>query len=378
MKTIRVLSLLFAVGTVFCQNGLANWDKLALPADDKTLLEINTPQNLRCDIVVETHEINVVEVEYFKEARARSSAMEKRFVELIEIKLDNKAREGNGLRLRVLTPTRAPWEGSDYGVSLELKITVPHNFRINSRSSYGSIKLYGPFGGVKIDNEYGSVAIESVKGETVVKASYSQINLSDLEGAVLVEAVYTKIYVEDIIITEGPAIFKTSYSPVELDNIEGSVKVYTGNGPISASDIDAESGCVILSTSYAPITADNIAGELVCETSYQPIDLTDINFAQGRNKIETKYAPINVEIMNMGDSQLLINNTYSSINLSLASGLSARLMLAVDEGGKIHTRGFSLKPLVIEKNRLVGIVGDGLSRIEVNIDGIGEINIEGR
>ena len=97
----------------------------------------------------------------------------------------------------------------------------------------------------------------------------------------------------------------------------------------------------------------------------------------GMNRIETSHAPVNISLESIEESQLLINNVYSSINVVLNADISAKLMLSVDEGGKIHTRGFPIKPLAMDHNRLVGIIGEGLSRIEINVEGIGEINIDG-
>ncbi|HHI02358.1 MAG TPA: hypothetical protein ENL22_02415 [candidate division Zixibacteria bacterium] len=377
-KIISLIVLLIITGTGYGQDVFSDINTLTIPAEGKIILEIRTPQNLRCDILVETHAKNTVDIEYRKWARAKSLDRGKRFVNLIEIQLDDKSRDKQGLRLKVLAPTKAPWEGTDYGIGLDLDIKVPENFIINSHSSYGAIELIGPFKGTEVYNEYGSIEIENVKGALVVKASYSQVELLDIEGTVLIETQYEGISGEDITITDGPGIFETSYGPVNLKKIIGSVEAYTGYGPINVSDIDAGTGSIVLTTSYSPVKAENITGEIICKTSYGPINMENIRLTGGMSKIETKYAPINIAINNINDTQLLINNIYNSINVFFESDISAKLLLAVDEGGKIHTQGFSIKPITMDKTRLVGIVGDGRSKIELNIDGIGEINIKSK
>lgn len=378
IKIISLITLLIIAGTGYGQEVFTDSGRLTMPTEGKDILEIRTPQNLRCSILVKTHTKNTVDIEYRKWAKAKSLDREKRFVNLIEIQLDEKSRDEQGLRLKVLTPTKAPWEGTDYGIGLDLDIKAPENFSIDSHNSNGSIELIGPFKGVEVYNEYGSIEIENVKGELVVKASYSQVKFFDIEGSVLIETQYASINGKDIVITDGPGIIETSYGPINLERVKGSVEVHTSYGAIDVSDIDAGTGSVVLTTSYNPIRAENITGEIICETSHGTIDMEDIYLASGMNKIETKYAPVNVTINDINETQLLINNTYSSINAIFESDISAKLLLAVDEGGKIHTQGFSIKPITMDKTRLVGIVGDGLSKIELNVDGIGEINIKGK
>lgn len=377
--TLSILMMLFVVGgNVYSQQPSTGKGILTISADGKTILEILTPQNLKCDILVETHANNTVEVEYDKWAKAKSSKQEKRFIDLIEVKLDDNAAAGEGLRLRVLTPIRAPWEGSNYSAGVNFEISVPENFKIESRNSYSAIRLYGPFSDVRVDNEYGPIKVKDVKGRLVVKTSHSEVELSRIEGEISVETSYSGIQASRLIIGENPGYFETSYGDILLDDIKGSVEAFTSYNSITASDIDAGSGSVVLKTSYGKIGAENINGELVCETSYNPIDLGNVSLTHGVNMIETKYSPVNLDIKSIDEAQLFVNNTYGSINISLISDMSARLILNVDEGGRIHTSGFSIKPLVMERNRLEGIVGDGQAKIELNVNGIGEINIKGR
>ena len=379
IRTCLTILFLFAAGAARSQSNdelpVAN---LYLESTGITRLEIKTPQNLKCDMLIESSPADNVQVAYQKWASAKSSEQARRFEDLIDIKADAAVEEDGVMRLRILTPLKAPWEGTDYSAGVELKITAPPNLFIDSRSSFSDVKVKGPFKGIKIDNEYGVVNAEKINGETTVKTSYSEIKLNNLQGAVSVDAIYSQISGKSIKITSGSGFFATSYGAVELKDVSGPIEVSTSYGAISATDIDAGRGSVILRTSYGDIKGENLKGELVCETSYNPIDLENISLTHGMNKIETRYSPIQAAIKTIGDSRLQINNTYNSINLSVDSLASARYMLAVDEGGKIATSGLTIKPLVLEKNRLVGIVGDGLSRVELNIDGIGEINLQGR
>jgi len=380
MKAFGIISfyLILLIPSVYSQEGMSSSGNLSLSASNVTGLAVNTPQNILCEIELYTHSDDIIKAEYRIWANARSADRETRFINLVEVKLDYKGRGSRNADLEVLTPTRAPWEGSNYSIGVDLKIAIPENYYVESRTSYGNIDLIGPFSGVDINDEYGSVTIENVKGNLIIKTSYSSVDLSHIEGSVMVEASYSEIDARDIIIKNSPGMFTTSYGTLHLQDITGSVEALTDYDNIRVSNINASKGSVILRTNYGQIEVDNVVGELVCETSFEPIILGNIELTHGISKFDTKHAPIDAEILRMGDSQLIINNTYSTINLSLASDISAKLLLAVDEGGKIHTQDLSIKPLVMQRNRLVGLVGDGLAKIEINVDGIGEINVSGQ
>lgn len=381
MRTfIKIISTLaaFSASLVFAQTGVHDTGVLTISVENASILEINTPQNLRCGITLSTHNGPNVDINYDKWAKAKSSAQEQRFIDLIEIKLAGESYSEDRLTLKVLAPTRAPWEGTDYSVGVDIGIKVPADFEIESRTSYSPLDFTGPLSRVKIDNEYGPVTIRDVRGETVVKTSYSDIRLLNLNGLVNIDAIYSPINADNITLTDDIGLFETTNADVKLNNITGSIEVQTSYSPITAQNIITDDGSVILRTSYGRIEANDIKAELVCETSYEQIKLSDIDLTHGESKFETSFSPIDIELRDIEDSQLSITNSYSGINLYVPERLSAKLILTVDEGGKIHTQGFSIKPLVMQKDRLVGVAGDGLSKIEANVDGIGEINIKCR
>lgn len=378
IKIIAITILILIYVPLFAQNSTMSTGSMVIEKEGMNTLLIKTPQNLRCNIKITTYSENSIKVDYQIWAKAKSSAQEKRFIDLIEVKLDDKTDQVNKPRLRVLTPAKAPWEGTDNSAGVNLDIIIPEDFKVYSHNSYSSVVMFGPFSDVEVFNDYGQIKIDNVAGDLVVKASYSPVELSDIEGSVSIETRYANIAGKNIVISDSPGIFTTSHGSVTLDRINGPIEVNTSQNFIKVSDVDAGNGCIILSTSYGLIEAANLSGELVCETSYKSVELENIRLTHGMNKIETKYAPVNISLDYIDDAQLLISNTFSSIDVMFASDISAKLMLAVDKGGKIHTQGFPIKPLAVDKNRLVGIVGNGLSKIEINIDGIGEINIKGR
>ena len=372
-----LLGLAFAL-PIYAQEGrTVSHGNLNTTVGNKSLLEIVTPDNLQCNINLETHHQNNITAEYQVWAHAKNAEQEDRFLKLIAVKLDNRGGSDEAIKIRVLAPTTAPWEGTSYGVGADLEIWVPENFEIDTKMMRGDIVIEGPLKYAEVDCEYGSVEISYIDGETSIKTSYADIEASYLEGAVSIESIYSNITAEYITITSGIGTFSSSNGKLDLENITGPIEATTSNENIIAENLIAEFGSIILRTNYGRIDGDLIKGELIAETSYQPINLDDIYLLSGSSRIETFYSPINVEVSQIDDTELTVNNTYNSINLLLPDDMSGKLILNIDEGGKIHTKGLSIKPLVMDKNRLVGLVGDGAAKIESNVSGIGDIYIEG-
>lgn len=367
-----------ALSFAMAQTGTHVTGTANMSSTDVSILEIDTPQNLSCKINLNTHNDKYVDISYDKWARAKSTAQEQRFIDLIEIKFDTQTLNEDRMTIKVLSPTRAPWEGTNYGVGVTMNITVPIDFEIESRSSNSELDFTGPFSRAKIENDFGPISISDVKGTTVIKTSYSAINLSKLRGEVNIDAIFSPITADDIVLDEDTGLFETTNAEIKLTNIVGSLEAQTSSSPITAENIITDDGSVVLRTTYGRIDAREIKAELVCETSYEQIKLSDIDLTHGLSTFETSLSPIDIEFSKIVDSDVTINNSYGGINLKIPPKLSAKLILTVDEGGKIHTQGFPIKPLVMQKDRLVGIVGDGLSKVEANIDGIGEINITER
>ena len=377
-KTVLITLAILLVAGVVAHAESYSTGNMSATISGEGLLEIRTPQNLRCDIKIRTHSSSSVEAKYRVWAHAKTTEQEDRFIKLIEVKLDKNYSRENTIRIRVLAPTTAPWEGMSYGVGVEMDVYVPEDFDIDTRSMYGQVDVTGPLNRAKVDCEYGSVNVEHIDEETDISSSYSNVSVSYLKGMITIDAKYSEIIIEDIEIEDGTGLFKSTNGNVTLENITGPLEVITNQSNIQASNIKTDNGCLLLRTDYGNIDAEDLSGELVVETSYGNIEMKDIYLPYGISKFETKYSPIDVMIIDIDDAQLLVNNTYSSINLNLPSDISAKLTLSVDEGGKIHTQGLAIKPLTMESNRLVGIAGDGVAKIEANVDGIGDINIKGR
>lgn len=317
-----------------------------------------------------------IRVSYKITAVAESKTEANRYLDLVDIRLDTERYEK--ALLEILAPSYVPWGGSKYSVNLELLLEIPEKISIEGKCRFMDLDVAGPFQDIDLDCEYSSISLNEIYGSARIKTSNSNIELKSIKGDLRAETSNGRIVAQEVEIVSGYALLETANGEINLRKIQGSIEAYTSYSPINADDVDASEGSVVLRTSYAPIDVSNISGEIICETSYAPITLLNSNSNHGHSRVETSYAPIEADFENLENCEMYILSEYNDIELKLPADVSARLVASVNEGGEIHTKGIGIKPIQLDPNRLEGILGDGDARIELSVNGVGNIEILGR
>ena len=297
-------------------------------------LSLDTPRNIGGKIRIQTWEKDEVMVEYEKESKAEDKGEAKEFLEMIELDLD---RSADIVTLEISTPRNAPWEGTDKSVRLNLDVFVPEDFNLTAESRYFDYDISGPLMNVQIESGYSRVNIEEVEGETNIE---------------------------------------TSYGGVEAKNLSGAVNIETSYGPIFLSDVDTPNKTIYLETAYDKIDIIRVKGNVKARTNYSPILATDLEMAGGASSFETVYSKIDLKIEKLEDCDLYIENTYGNVYLELPSDVSAELSLSIDPGGRIETSKIPILVESIDNTNLEGVIGEGDSKIEIIVGGIGKILLE--
>jgi hypothetical protein len=381
LKFLMALAFCAAVVTVtgpvlFAQEPIREEGELSLTLEDLRVFEIEGSENLGGSLGIVAGMGRQIDASFIKSARADSRAQAERFLDLIDLKL--RPRGADRAVLTILTPSDSPWEGTDYGASIDILVQVPEKARIEGELHYLQVTISGPFGGVNLDASYSALSLDGIRGSVEISTEFSPLSLNQIVGSVSAETHYAPIQASDIVVPLGSALFNTQNGAISLTNIRGPVEAYTSYSPIQANDIDASGGSVVFKTSYSPIHLQDISGELICETSYGPIIVTGAALTHGHSKIETSYSPIDAEFSGIAASQLIIYNSYNNIDLRLPSGISSQIVASIDAGGRIRTDNLPVKPTYLDVRRLEGVVGDGQNRIELKVSGVGRIDIEGQ
>ena len=309
--------------------------KLKVSTKGVEKLHINTPNNLGGSIDLQVWDEDNCLVQFECWAKANTEGKAKSFVDKIDISLE---REEDFVELKLTTPRPAPWEGTNYGIKANLDIFIPEDFILKIKTFSFDLDICGPLKKVDIENKYGKTYVKDVSENTRIDGPYNKVDLENIQGDLKVHTTYNSIYARDVETKKGKASFKTIYGKIDLEDIKGQIEA---------------------------------------ETIYNPIYATDVSLLGGVSKIQTVYSKIDLEFKKIEECELYVKNTYGNINVSVPEDVSARLTLTVDRGGKIHTTGILITPTVLKKTRLEGICGQGESKIEMDIDGIGKILLEG-
>jgi hypothetical protein len=298
--------------------------------------QLYTPGNLGGEVVILTGDENTCQADLECWARAKNRKMAQEFTELVEMSLDITDQVAT---LRLTTPRDAPWEGSDYAIKATLEVSIPPGIEVETKTRHFKLDISGPLERVFVENDFGEITVVDVTEETSIQGTYNKVEVKDLQGKVDIETTYNNI---------------------------------------RAWDIDTKGELASLETIHAVIEVKDLKGQLQARTIYAPVDLSGLNLTGGRNEITTTHSKINIELEKIKDAQLLVNNAFSNINLQAHEDLSAKLIFIVGRGGKIETNRILIRPQVLKKTRLEGICGEGDSEIEMEIEGIGRILLEGR
>lgn len=295
---------------------------------------LETPRNISGAIRIQTWGKDEVVVKFEKKSKADTEKEAREFVQSIEFLLD---KTGDAVILEVSSPRHAPWQGTDKSVTLHLDIFIPENLNLKSETIYFDLHVSGPHKSVEIANAYGKIYVRDVRGKTDIQTSYGGVEAEDLLGGVNIETSYGAIYISDVDTQDKTAFLKTAYDKIEMRKVRGNIKA---------------------------------------RTNYNFIKGTDLELLEGISSFETVYNKIDLKIKELNDCDLFIENTYGNVNLGLTPGVSTELLFSIDPGGKIETLGLPILIQSIDQTNLQGTLGEGESKIEVEISGIGKILLE--
>jgi hypothetical protein len=281
-----------------------------------------------------------VRIEINRIARVESEETAVRFMQDIEV--TSRREEGSVLHLDVTTPANALWQGTDWGVTLDLTITLPPSWDVEIDARYFEYDLRGPFRDVKITTQHGRAKLQDVSRRTDVRGEFTGIELVDVEGAVDVATTYADIDVRRAVSDPD--------HPVRLEN------------------------------SYGLIRVSELVGSLVAQTEYAPIRLERVSLVGMATRLSGENVQVDADIAEFGNAKLEIQTSHAPVRVYVPSRLSARLNLSVGMGGTIRTRGLTIQTHedLLGSGRLEGVCGSGAGVIDIDVSGPSVIELNGK
>jgi len=275
-------------------------------------------------------------LQYVEHFKARSMEEAQEFAKYIKFQID---KIGDTTTVQITTNRRAPWMGTDQSARVEIEISIPELAEVEINSKSFDIMVTGPFGNVDIDNEFGRVRVSKATNGLRLATENSFVRISDISGRVDASTSNAKLRAERINTLGEKARFRNEYGIIDISNFTGI---------------------------------------LDCETSYGPLDLKEIHLIPGSSRFSTVYSEIDAEIVAMDSVDLFVEDNFSNISLVLPQDAETTFSVEIDRGGKIQLTGIPVIPESLARDRLMATTQNPTSAIEIELIGIGTVNLTGQ
>ncbi len=307
---------------------------MSLKLDKGRKIQIRSVESLKGYLNIMTTTESKVVVSYFKRARTSSRSRAIDYIDLTSVTLGDISE---GVRLELRAPNPPPWSLNEAAL-LEIEIAVPESCFVEIEAPAFDIDARGPFSGF------------------VVSSSLGRIEVSDVQGEVEIE---------------------TANRRVSLENATGDISVQTSNATLVAFDINSEDGQAKFENEGGDIRIDGIVGTLNLRCSYGRVEVDNFALMGGRSFIRGLSEPVVVNLSRISDGQLIVNNRYEDIELTVPRDVSTSFSLSVEEDSKIEVLNIPFTADLVLDNRLNLTSGDGSSLVRGAIRGSGNIYVRG-
>lgn len=281
-------------------------------------------------------DVPTARITYKLQFKVESEEQAQEFSDFITIAFEDLENE---FAISAETRPSPPWRGTDFsaGVDVEIEVPLKNNLKIFARTSLFEVDIDGPFASADISSNFGDITLRKIT---------NKVNVSSDNGAVTVE------------------------------NCSGPTKVTTSNRPISLLNVDGQLGSIRLRNQNGRISLDSVRGEIDARTEFAQISATRMRFESGRSTLATENSNIKLDA-SIISGDLSVRSENGKIEMMIPATVSAAVVLQVDQGGRIYTRKLPIRLDRVSRTLVQGQMGDGQNKIEVDMTGVGTIDLEG-
>jgi hypothetical protein len=153
---------------------------------------------------------------------------------------------------------------------MELRISVPHNFNVDLKTSGGNVAVDGLQGTIRSSTSGGNLRFTNIEGPVRGATSGGSIVGKDIEGEVVV---------------------KTSGGSITINNVSNNVVAHTSGGSITANRIG---GKLEAKTSGGSLNFEDISGEIEGQSSGGSVTARFSKPIEANCRLETSGGSVNI------------------------------------------------------------------------------------
>ncbi len=225
--------------------------------------------------------------------------------------------------------------GGDAGRSREVRISG----RGSGLEAWADLTISIPAGrDVAVHQAVGAVTVRNVNGQLLVDTHAADVDVSGTNGELSVDVGSGDVRIRDV---QGRLLVDTGSGNVDIEGTAGDEALFdTGSGNVRASGVRA--GSLLVDTGSGDVTIDRVTAERV--------------------GLDTGSGSVTVGL-DSDVSELLVDTGSGDVTIRAPATLGAQLRVDTGSGG-IET-DFPVAVTRRSRNELVGTLGDGDGRIEV-------------
>lgn len=299
-------------------------------------LSFNSSSYLNGRLSIRTSDVPTARISYKLQFKVDTEERAQEYSDYVSLAFEDLENE---FSISAETRSSPPWRSTDYSAGVDVEIEVPrkNSLKIFARTSLFEIEVEGPFASADITSNFGDITLRKIT---------NKVNVSSDNGAVTIE------------------------------DCSGPTKVTTSNRPITLQNVDGQLGSIRLRNQNGRISLDSVRGEIDVRTEFAQISASRIRFESGRSTLSTENSNIKLDATFVA-GDVAVRSENGKIDMTIPANVSAALILQVDEGGRIYTRQLPIRVDRISRTLVQGLIGDGQNKIEVDMTGVGTINLEG-
>jgi len=223
--------------------------------------------------------------------RARGAEKANKIMERIEVEIGGNR---NGVSVETDLAKKL-FEGSDNEVSIDIEIMMPENVRLEFDHQFGNAFIESATGPSSISSQYGSIEIKSLKAKAnEVEIGFGEARIDYIGGGDL-EISYSSADVGEAV----QLTIESDYSSISVGKVE-SLEIENEGGNVELGDV----GVVELSSKFSEFKIEYLARMMTAETEY------------GNLKVKKISADF---------SQIVLENSFGSVELGFESQASFNL-----------------------------------------------------
>jgi Putative adhesin len=197
-------------------------------------------------------------------------------------------------------------EVSTEGAAQRWEVTLPEQGKTGLRGVKSNIKLRVPAGiAVRVGNEHGDSTCRDLTGK---------LDVGNAHGNVLLTG------------TGGETSVVNRHGDTEIRMATGSLQTDTAHGELMVS---GSSAAVEIRSQFGDVVLDDVTGDVDCRNEHGK---TRLESSGTRIECESSFGDVEVTVENAGVTLIDIANQHGDIELSVPTGVKARVTMETERG----------------------------------------------